>query len=182
MHAGMIRCRKPARQAGKNPNRGIGFEIGAAIVIMATFVSELATSTPRRVASADPRGVWIATNRNRAPVSRSITNRTHQEQSTQTPSNRMSRSGASSIVRGIHRLLIRSSTHKDDTGCNLFVLCRRRLLRPNHGRWRLGVHLDVRHVREALDQPGEEPWKQAPGSQGAKARRLAGAGLSHVRK
>src|SRR2546423_10303397 len=103
---------------------------------MATFVSGLATSTPRRVASADPRGVWIATNRNRAPVSRSITNRTHQEQSTQTPSNKMSRSGASSIVRGIHRLLIRSSTHIDDSGRNLFVLCRRRLLRPNHGRWR----------------------------------------------
>jgi hypothetical protein len=67
----------------------------------------------------------------------------------------MSRSGASSIVRGIHRLLIRSSTHKDQTGRNLFVLCWRRLLRPNHGRWlardriirhgtkrrRLGVHL-----------------------------------------
>jgi hypothetical protein len=34
----------------------------------------------------------------------------------------MSRSGASSIVRGIHCLLIRSSTHKDDTGRDLFAL------------------------------------------------------------
>jgi hypothetical protein len=64
----------------------------------------------------------MATNRKRAPASRSITNRTHQEQSTQTPSNKMSRSGASPIVRGIHRLLTRSSTHKDDIVRNPFVV------------------------------------------------------------
>jgi hypothetical protein len=37
-------------------------------LIMATLVSGLATSTARRVASADPRVLWIATKRNRAPL------------------------------------------------------------------------------------------------------------------
>src|SRR3984893_2156941 len=85
-------------------------------LIMATLVSGLATSTARGAASAEPRILWIATKRNRALASRSITNRTHQEQSTQTPSNKMSRSGTSSRLCGIHRLLTRSSTDRADDG------------------------------------------------------------------
>src|SRR6266446_8512587 len=76
-------------------------------LIMATLVSGLATSTARRVARADPRVLWIARKRNRALASRSITNRTHQQQSTQTPSNKMSRSGTSSRLSCGHGVVAR---------------------------------------------------------------------------
>jgi len=62
-----------------------------------TLVSGLATSTARRVASADRE--YFGSPRNGKPVRwhrASIQNRTHQQQSTQTQSNKMSRSGTSS--------------------------------------------------------------------------------------
>ena len=103
----------PAGQAGKNEDHGVGFEICVAIDNGDVSLGAGDIDGERgRVASADPRVLWIATKRNRALASRSITNRTHQQQSTQTPSNKMSRWGTSSRLRGIHRLLTRSSTDR----------------------------------------------------------------------
>jgi hypothetical protein len=61
----------PAGQAGKNEDHGVGFEICVAIDNGDVSLG-LATSTARRVASADPRVLWIAMKRNRALASRSI--------------------------------------------------------------------------------------------------------------